>query len=128
MHQERHVAGMRVLIEMVDARGVEGGRAPLDAVHGIAEAQQILGEIGAVLPGDAGKERHAPFRILNRHFHSEKTAGDCPTSSSTTPKIQNTLRWINPRLFALWDIDRVAQTPIMTLFPQANLSQETFFN
>jgi len=30
------------------------------------------------------------------------------------------LRWINPRLFALWDIDRVAQTPIMTLFPQAN--------
>jgi hypothetical protein len=105
---------------MIDARGIERGRPPLHAMYGVAEAKQILGEIGAVLPGDAGKERHAPFRILNRHFHSEKTAGDYPTGSSTTPKIQNALRWINPRPFALWDIYRVAQTPIMTLFPQAN--------
>ncbi len=44
-------------------------------MHGIAEAKQIFGEIGAVLPGDAGKERHAPFRILNRHIHSNKAPG-----------------------------------------------------
>ena len=62
MHQERHVAVMRILVEMIDARGVEGGRAPLDAVHGIAEAEQIFGEISAVLPGHAGDQRHAPFR------------------------------------------------------------------
>ena len=67
VHQERHVAGMRILVEMIDARGIEGGRAPLDAVHGIAETQQVLGEIGAVLPGYAGDQRHPPFRTLSRH-------------------------------------------------------------
>ena len=61
MQQERHVAGVRVLVEVVDARGIERGRAPLDAMDGIAEAEQIFGKIGAVLPGDAGDQRHAPF-------------------------------------------------------------------
>jgi hypothetical protein len=28
-----------------------------------AEAKQIFGEIGAVLPGHAGEERNAPLRI-----------------------------------------------------------------
>src|SRR5579871_4468196 len=39
VHQERHVADMGILVEMIDAGGVEGGRAPLDAVHGIAETE-----------------------------------------------------------------------------------------
>src|SRR5580693_3634825 len=73
MQQERRVAGVRILIEMIDARGVEGGGPPLDAMDGVAEAEQIFGEIGAVLPGDAGKERDAPFRIRNRHVHSNTT-------------------------------------------------------
>jgi hypothetical protein len=30
-------------------------------MHRVAEAKQIFGEIGAVLPGDAGEERNAPF-------------------------------------------------------------------
>src|SRR6185312_11687156 len=64
MHQERHVAVMRIPIEMVDARSVEGGRAPLDAVHGIAETQQILGEIGAVLAGHARDQRNALFHAI----------------------------------------------------------------
>jgi hypothetical protein len=34
----------------------------------VAEAEQIFGQISTVLPGDTGKERNAPFRILNRHF------------------------------------------------------------
>ena len=72
MQQERHVAGVRILIEMIDARGVERGRPPLDAVHGVAEAKQIFGEIGAVLPGNAGDQRNAPLRILNRHIFSNK--------------------------------------------------------
>ena len=62
MQQERHVAGVRILIEMIDAGGVERGRPPLDAVHGVAEAEQIFGEIGAVLPGNAGDQRNAPLR------------------------------------------------------------------
>ena len=33
VQQERHIAGMRVLVEVIDARGVERGRPPLDAVH-----------------------------------------------------------------------------------------------
>jgi len=43
------------------------GRPPLDAMYRVAEPKQIFGEIGAVLPGDAGEKRDAPFRILNRH-------------------------------------------------------------
>jgi len=70
VQQERHIAVVRVFIEMIDARGVERGRAPLDTVHGVAEAEQIFGEIGAVLPGDAGEERNAPLRIVNRHVNS----------------------------------------------------------
>lgn len=38
---------------MIDAFGVEQ-RWPFDAVHDIAFFQQILGEISAVLAGDAG--------------------------------------------------------------------------
>src|ERR1700761_6849799 len=67
MHQERHVAVMRILIEMIDPRGVEGGRTPLDAVHGVTEAEQIFGEVSAVLSGYAGDQRHAPFGIGSRH-------------------------------------------------------------
>ena len=49
---------------MIDTCGVERRRPPLDAVDGIAETQQIIGEIGAVLAGDAGDQRDTPFRIL----------------------------------------------------------------
>jgi hypothetical protein len=71
VHQERHIAGVRVLVEVIDAGGIEGGRPPLDAVHGIAEAEQIFGQIRPVLPGHAGDQRHAPFGILNRHLASK---------------------------------------------------------
>jgi hypothetical protein len=33
---------MRILVEMIDARGVERGRPPLDAVDGVAEAESAL--------------------------------------------------------------------------------------
>ena len=47
---------MRVVIEMIDAAGVERRRAALDAVDDIALAEQKLGKIGAVLAGDAGDQ------------------------------------------------------------------------
>src|SRR5882672_4738785 len=71
MQQERHIAGVRVFVEVVDPRGVERGRPALDAMHRVTEAEQIFGEIGAVLPSDAGNQGNAPFRILNsRSFSS----------------------------------------------------------
>jgi hypothetical protein len=50
--QKRHIAGVAILIEMIDPGGVERGRALLDVMHGVAEAEQIFGEVRAVLPGD----------------------------------------------------------------------------
>ena len=48
---------VRVLVEMVDPGGVERRGATLDAVHRVALAEQQLGQIGAVLTGDAGDQR-----------------------------------------------------------------------
>jgi hypothetical protein len=61
VQQERHVAGVRILVEMIDPLRIERGRTALDAVHGVTEAKQEFGEIGAILSGDACDQRHAPF-------------------------------------------------------------------
>jgi hypothetical protein len=65
---------MRILVEVIDARGIERGRPPLDAMDLIAEAEQIFGKIGAVLAGDAGNQRHALW-ILRRHSVSKSLPG-----------------------------------------------------
>ena len=72
VQQERHIAGVRIFVEMIDARGIERGRPPLDAVDRVAEAKQIFGEIGAVLPGDAGEERNAPVSNQVQTYQSPK--------------------------------------------------------
>ena len=51
---EALVVDVRVLVEVVDAVGVEQRGAALDAVNLVALLEQELGEIGAVLAGDAG--------------------------------------------------------------------------
>ena len=43
-----------VLIDVVDARGVEAGTAADDAVDGVAFGEKQLAEVGAVLASDAG--------------------------------------------------------------------------
>ncbi len=53
---EAGVVDVRVLVEVVDAVGVEERRAPLDAVHLVALGEQQFGEVGAVLAGHAGDE------------------------------------------------------------------------
>ena len=58
MQDELLVRLVRVLIEVLDAAGVEGGRAALQAVDGVALLKQELGEIGAVLSRRAGNEGH----------------------------------------------------------------------
>jgi hypothetical protein len=50
-------------------------------MHGIAEAEQIFGEIGAVLPGNTGEECNAPFRILNRHINSNNALDRAVTAA-----------------------------------------------
>jgi hypothetical protein len=47
---------VELVVEMIDALGVERRRAPLDAVHLVAFREQELGEISAILARDAGDE------------------------------------------------------------------------
>ena len=49
---------MPILIDVIDAGGVELRRAALDAVYPIAFLQQEFGKIGAVLAGHAGNQRY----------------------------------------------------------------------
>ena len=56
VEDEAAVGVVRVLVEVVDAVGVEQRGAAFDAVDGVAFVQQEFGEIGAVLAGDAGDE------------------------------------------------------------------------
>jgi hypothetical protein len=44
---------MGVLINMINARRVEGRRATLNAMHHVTLCQQKVGQISAILPGDA---------------------------------------------------------------------------
>ena len=54
MQVEAPVGGVRVLVEVINALGVELRGAALEAVDGVALVQQEFGQIGAVLAGDAG--------------------------------------------------------------------------
>ena len=54
MQNETLILFVRVLIQVVDARGVERRRPTLDAMNFIALIQQELRQIGAVLTGNAG--------------------------------------------------------------------------
>jgi len=47
---------MRIVIEVVDAVGVEEAGAPHQAVYFVALRQQEFGEVGAVLSGNASDQ------------------------------------------------------------------------
>jgi hypothetical protein len=53
MNLETGVRCMGILVNMVDARRIERRRAALDAMYKITFAQQKIGQICAVLPGNA---------------------------------------------------------------------------
>jgi hypothetical protein len=59
MKNESSVPDMWVLVKMVDAIGVEQRAAPLDAMDGVAFAKQKLGQIGSILPCNAGDQSHS---------------------------------------------------------------------
>ncbi len=50
------VGRVRILVEMVDAVGVEQRGAALDAVYLVALGQQQFGQVHAVLAGDTGDQ------------------------------------------------------------------------
>ena len=56
MQEQPHAAGMRVLIEVIDARGIERRAPALEPMHLISLGQQKLGQIGTVLPGNSCDE------------------------------------------------------------------------
>ena len=56
MQVQAHAALVRILVQMIDAVGVERGGAALDAVNLVALVEQQLRQVGAVLAGDAGDQ------------------------------------------------------------------------
>lgn len=66
MQYKTPIIGIRGLVEVIDALGVEQGRAPLDAVHFITFVQQQFCQIGSVLSGDTGDDRffHGKIPVL----------------------------------------------------------------
>ena len=63
MQHEPAFLFVRVLVQMIDAVGIEEGSPPLDSVHDVALAEKEFGEVGAVLAGHTGDQgyflRHA---------------------------------------------------------------------
>jgi hypothetical protein len=56
VQREATIHSMRILVQVIDAVGVEQRCAALDAVHLVTLVEQELGKIGAILAGDAGDE------------------------------------------------------------------------
>src|SRR6185295_6361730 len=56
MQDEATIGYVGILIEMVDALGIEKRRAPFHAVDHIPFVQQQLGQVSAVLAGDSGNQ------------------------------------------------------------------------
>ena len=82
VQDELAVFDVWVLVQVVNAVGVEKAAAALDAVHLVAFFKQQLGQVRAVLAGHAGDERHFAIGIalishlvcsLRYLFDSKKT-------------------------------------------------------
>jgi len=56
VQSQARVRGVGILVDVVDAFGVEGGGAADDAVDFITFGEEEFGEVGAILAGDAGDE------------------------------------------------------------------------
>jgi len=56
MHEEIDVRFVRIMVQMIDAIGVDERRAPLHPVHYIIFRQEKFGEQSAVLTRDAGNQ------------------------------------------------------------------------
>ena len=66
VQEQPRVRLVRVRVQVVDARGVEGAGAADDAVDFVAPVQEQLRKVGAVLAGDAGDKSSAFLRLNHR--------------------------------------------------------------
>jgi hypothetical protein len=66
VQDEAAIGIVRILVEMIDALRIDERGAALDAVHDVALAEQELGEVGAVLAGDAGDQ--ATLAVISGGF------------------------------------------------------------
>ena len=57
MLRELRVSFVRVLVQVLDPVGVEGGRTPDQTVDLVPLREKQLGQVRPVLPGDPGDER-----------------------------------------------------------------------
>jgi len=69
MQDELAVGLVRVLVQMVDAVGVEQRATALDAMHHIILVEQEFGKVSAILAGDAGNQgnfllSHGVLRVI----------------------------------------------------------------
>jgi hypothetical protein len=98
MQMETGALDMRILVDVLDARGVERRRASLDAMDDIALLEQQLGKVGAILPGNTGDQRNfighrqrSPKRSLQALWaHSPHPARDLigPSATACPDKFQ----------------------------------------
>src|SRR5260370_16086451 len=65
---------MGILVEMLDALGVERRGPALNAVNFVAVFQQKLGQIGAILPGDARDQCDFLLRFSSLPFRMHPLA------------------------------------------------------
>jgi hypothetical protein len=62
VQHETRIVFVRILIEAIDAAGIEGGGTAFDAVHFVVLGEQQFGQVGAILARDAGNQRNfSPF-------------------------------------------------------------------
>ena len=86
VHEEAHAGLVRVVVEVVDAVGVEQAGAALDAVHHVALLEQVLGQVGAVLPGDAGDQCRLCHWLSPRARRTGRQAAPVLVTSAPRPR------------------------------------------
>ena len=82
VHEETDVRLVRVGIQMVDALGVERAGASLDPVDHVSLGQQELGQVCAVLAGDARDEGDLGSARVRRHRNEAAIESPVPRGES----------------------------------------------
>jgi hypothetical protein len=63
MQDEAAASDVRILVQVIDALGVEERRAPLHAMDDVSLVEQELGQIRAVLAGDSSNQCGAAHQL-----------------------------------------------------------------
>ena len=86
VEEEARVGLVRIHVEVVDPLGVELARAADEAVDLVALLEEELGEVRAVLAGDAGDQRLPDAGTLGAHA----AAGTAASAAGSRPAIRST--------------------------------------